>query len=100
MGESDVLRFPERSVFHQAATTVANGAEPLNGFPDQIASLGMSSLAVGMWPGGVALAAGIGAALGVATLAHQNHSADVKNTVDALVQSGSKYHTTEADNSA
>ena len=100
MSEGEKPQFPDRSVFDGAASTVSNGLEPLAGVPNQLAGLGMSEALVGMWPTGIELAAAIGMALGVAALAHENHTKSVQGAVDKLSETGKRYHATEAENRA
>jgi hypothetical protein len=94
-GMGEKLQFPEREDFHTAANTVTNGADPLSGFPDTLAGLGVTEAAVGLWPSGLALAAGVNAALATALQAHQNHSKDVQSAVDAIRASANRYHSAE-----
>ncbi|MCO6008467.1 hypothetical protein NE236_26170 [Actinoallomurus purpureus] len=100
MSEGEKLQFPDRSVFNGAASTVSNGIEPLAGTSNQLAGLGISEALVGMWPTGIELAAAIGMALGVAAVAHENHTKSVQATVDNLSETGKRYHAAEAENCA
>ncbi|GLY83911.1 hypothetical protein [Actinoallomurus iriomotensis] len=100
MSEGEELKFPHRSVFDGAASTVSNGLEPLADTSNQLAGLGISEALVGMWPTGIELAAAIGMALEVAAVQHENHAKNVQAAVDKISQSGKLYHASEADNSA